>query len=340
MKHFKPDRCGYSAYTCIGLPSFISDSITFCCDTTAYDKYNLKRPNDFNFYNLPTQFQSVVTRAPFIDLSGISGEAAQCIYSYDAFGQGLQNKWESVGNNEHFIEVYSDLNDKLACYVQEVTQKPGVMSPYTELSAFNIPAAVAIPAANLGVTNAQASPVDLSDYIQASACTNGFAIVPYDQNTVGYKVYVSGGDAIPGVSQESRQAQVFYVQGEFLQKQKRFQGDLQVYLVAKYDFVQMQWVFKFVAVQQGQQESGNEGLGYKILHEEWQKVVLLGTVHKIDKKPEVCITHVIQTICSPVDMRDFVSQIPLPVTTTDGTVFVLGFIGSSKIKKWIEVRDC
>ena len=340
MKHFKPDRCGYSVYTCIGLPSFISDSITFCCDTTAYDKYNLKRPNDFNFYNLPTQFQSVVTRAPFIDLSGISGEAAQCIYSYDAFGQGLQDKWESVGNNEHFIEVYSDLNDKLACYVQEVIQKPGVMSPYTELSAFNIPASVAIPAANLGVTNAQASPVDLSDYIQASACTNGFAIIPYDHNTSGYKVYVSGGDVIPGVSETSGQAQVFYKQGEFLQGQKRFNSDLQIYIVAKYDFSGMTWVFKLVAVQQGQQQSGQDGSGYKIAHEEWQKVALLGTIHMINKKPQNCITHVIQATCSPVDMRDFVSQVQIPTAGDEGTIFVFGFVGSSKIKKWIEVRDC
>lgn len=331
MKHLKKDRCGWKEYQCVGIKDLFSDSISICCDTTNYDQTDGQRQNDYNYLNLPVSFQGVVNIVPFANLQSLGGGVG-CISSYDPMGDGLQDWFDKVSKNTEYIAAYGNFRASLACYFDAQKQRPGIMTPKATLSPFNTAPSVAVPTSQLRV-QPNVGGGGTSSWDGQSACTNGFAIIPLDHNGSGYRLYVSSGDAIPSVNANG-QAVSYYVEGRYPEGQgTRYKSDLQVYLTAKYDFTTAKWDFGIAVVQQDQDWQD------AVDRQQWEKVTLLGTVSCVQNGNMKVQTYVTQTACSPVDMRDFVSQVPMP-SGTDTSMYVFAYLGSSKIKKWVQVKDC
>lgn len=333
MRHLEKNRCGWKDYKCTGIKDLFSDSISICCDTINYDKTDIDRKNDYNYLNLPTSFQGVVNIVPFADLSAL-GTGVSCISDYDPMQGGLQDYFAKVSVIGDYVAVYGDFNARLACYLNQEKQSPGVMTPKALLSPFNAAPSVVVPTSEIRVDPNIPDVSGLSTgWGGQSACANGFAIVPLDQKGSGYRLYVTGGDAIPAVN-SSGQAVSYSVLGRYPEgSATRYKVDIQVYLTAKYNFTSSEWVFDIKVVRQGQ------GWQDVVDRQQWEKVALLGTVNCQSNGNEQVRTYVTQTACSPVDMRDFVSQVTLP-SGTSTSMYVFAYLGSSKIKKWVEVKDC
>lgn len=333
MKHLEKDRCGWKNYRCVGIKDLFSDSISICCDVTNYDIASDKRQNDYNYLNLPTAFQGVVNIVPFANLQSLSATSAGCISSYDPMQDGLQDWFAKVSGVGDYVSVYGDFKAHLACYFDRAKQTPGIMTPKAQLSPFNVAPSVVVPTSQLRVDPVKIDLTAISSWDGKSACANGFAIIPLDHSGSGYRLYVSSGDVIPSVDANG-QAVSYYVSGDYPQSSsKRYKTDVQVYLTAKYDFTDQKWQFRFAVVQQGQDWD------IDVKRQQWEKVTLLGTVNCVRNGNSKVQTYVTQTACSPVDMRDFVSQVPMP-SGTDTSMYVFAYLGSSKIKKWVQVKDC
>lgn len=335
MKHLERNRCGWENYTCIGIPDLLSDSISMCCDTVNYDKSDRSRPNDFNYYNLPTSFQGVVNLVPFINLQSLGG-ASYCISSYDIMdASGFQDAWASVGNVSDYKKTYGDFNSKMACYLDGTWEVPGIMSPKAMLSAFNTAPSIVVPTSQLRVDpdKVNTGAFGTSSWSGQSACVNGFLIIPMDRRSSGFILYVSAGQVITGVD-SSGKVQITKVPATYPQGSgTRYTVDIQVYLMAKYNFASSKWVCQ-IKVVQFQQDWDQE-----VDRQQWEKVVLLGTVNCVAQGHAPVETYVSQTVCSPVDIRDYVSQVALPTGSGTG-LYVFTYQGSSKVKKWVQVKDC
>ena len=102
---------------------------------------------------------------------------------------------------------------------------------------------------------------------------------------------------------------------------------IQIYLIVGFDFNTGNWK-GVVYSPQAEIDDSSDGLPTK-----WLKQTLLATIKYVNRYT----VDVIQSQCSPVDLRDWVSQVQLP---DDSGNYVFMYKGNSTEKGWVQVKDC
>lgn len=328
MKRLQRDRCGYQGWRCTGI-TYISAPKKLCSDQTLYDQVSNSRSNDNNFYNLPVAFQGVINATQFIDLSTLSWTPTGCFEGYDPFTvQGFQNWWSKIGPNSSYSSVWGRNSrfGQLHTYGSSdswETHSPGIITPRPQLSQFAPTPTIAVPTSAL----ASADPSGTSfDYHTQSGC-NGLVITARSTSIRSVTIDVTSGQVYlsvddsgqPVATQVEAVTQVYTVDNN---------DSIQVYLVAQYNVVTNQWAATIIGV------PGSRGNPGQLNLPAFARSYLLGTVKYSNRSVDV-----MQSQCSPIDMRDWVSQIGLPGGGSTA-LYVLASKGQSAQKLWVKVQDC
>lgn len=323
MIHLKKDRCGYQIYSCTGV-SVMDAFQPPVCDNTNYDQTQAQRPQDNNFLNLPKQFQAVVQNVPFADLGRDAvWDASKCVTDYSPLSGGLFDAFSYLSSNDEFIRHYGDFSQRIQCYSDSSVQTPGILLPLPALSAFSSIQLEAIPTNALPAADA---PSGDSNRGIKTGC-QGFQVSA--QVTGAYQILfsITGGKAYVAASQNGTPSYIS-VDGLFRQQcqGKANVENIQIYLIAGFDVLAGQWSAVIDWKAPNRTFSGTTPSS-------WFKMTQLATIKYINR----WTVDVIQSQCSPVDVRDWVSEATLP--SRDGN-YVFLYNGNSAKKGWIQVQDC
>ena len=326
MRRLQKSQCGYDQYKCTGITSLpIPNPI--CCDNRIEFSESNSRTNDNNFYNIPSRFQGIVQQTPYIDLSDIvQSNSVCCEFHYDPF------------NQEGFKDLFDDIKGKLGNYanslasygcsdssynVSDAIQKPGFLLPTPELNDFYPATLQAIP------TVALASPVNSAQLKKASsiksACT-GFQItaVLVDRNLTI--------DVTPGRAIVYQNGNTIHIGGNNWTQTIQSDSTIntQIYVAIWYDFEDADepWIGTIV------HKTDENFSDSTIINTPLSKLVQIGAVRVEDTD----VVQVIQQVCSPVDMRDWVSQVSIPQSRQN--LFLFSYSPGSTKMKWHPVKDC
>lgn len=342
MIHLSKSRCGYLEYTCTGivqLPPFPQPS----CDTTNYDIVSDSRSQDNNFLNLPRSFIGVVSSVNFIDLSSVAiKNPYDCIQEYDPLKGRLIDAFDKVASNSSYIANRGNQKQILDCYSNSLSQGPGILLPSANLSAFSPIPLLAVP--TVALPSAQVSSVSARGAVTSGCkglCVTAKATGSY---TVTFsiragKAIVSVTDSgepvqidVPALQNQVANLQQSQTRGLLRSENNNSDEDkkkIQVYVIAGYDVQQGTWQ----AVVDWKSENHNFS---PTTPDHYIKLKLLATIVYVDRST----VDVIQGQCSPIDLRDWVSQQGLPTADGDSDLYVFSYVGSSTKKGWIPVKDC
>lgn len=324
MIHLKKGLCGYSQYTCIGIEQSPVLQAPVC-DNKNYDILSDSRSVDNNFLNLPVAFQSVVQSVPFVELGKTAvWDATKCVTDYTPLQGNAIDAFYYLQSNSAYVAGYGDFKNSLYCYDQDKIEHPGILLPLAQLSAFGVVPLQAVPTAALPVSTWQQS-VYYSRAIK-SGCS-GFraeakSIASYKVSfsITGGEVYVATDDSGAPVAIEVKDLLNQECQG------KQNVSNIQIYVIAGFDVIKGEWkaVIDWKA---------DEYEFFPSTPKKWIKQKQIATIKYAGRQT----VDVIQSECSPIDLRDWMSQQAIPFR--DGN-YVFVYKGDSATKEWVRVMDC
>lgn len=331
MRRLRPSQCGYAQYKCVGI-NLLPPPKPVCCDNRAAPT---SRQNDNNFYNIPRVFQGIIQQTRFINLSDeVESTSLCCNFKYDPFNEnGFSDLFDTVKGRlgPDYSNSLADYGCTESSYMSDSGQKPGFLLPTAELNDFYPATLQAIP------TVALASPVGTIPHVDVdldieSACS-GFKIRFWRNTVIGdnnYTLNVTGGQAI--VYDSGAQIPIDMKTWNYPNPGDGREINLQIYIYVwwKFDSPNKGWNGQIIY----KQESDSFGPSYPI--NRWTKLAQIGTVKRtIDGN-----ILIIQQVCSPVDVRDWVSGVPLPDVQTQNVYVFTYQSGNAKTMKWMQVKDC
>lgn len=322
MIHLRKDLCGYSVYTCQGIKQ-MSELSQPVCDNKNYDLNSDSRSCDNNFLNLPREFRSVVQNVSFVDLGQDAiWDEEKCVTDYTPLQGNAIDAFASLQKNDAFIAAYGDYSAALQCYSNSSMEQPGILLPAARLSDFSIVPLQAVPTASL------AAAVDQTGTSRGikSGC-QAFCVTA--KATGSYKVTFSVTGGYLYVSTDSSGQPVAIAVDALTNEVCQDKQDVEsiaVYAIAGFDVTTGTWkgVLDWT--------SHNNGF-YQTTPTHWVKKKQIATIKYVNRQ----IIDVIQSECSPIDLRDWVSEQAIPFD--DGN-YVFVYKGNSAQKEWVEVRDC
>lgn len=373
MKRVKRATCGYSDFKC-NKPTFRVFTKGFVSDTENYNTNPQKIPlrgRIDNFYNIPRSFQSVISHTPFISIPypfNVEDKGTTCIDVEDPFSSNFLYATPAVQQNPQYISTWyaPDVSNPTKRNIfmdnyykasdegyQWSSQKPGILMPAATMAPFNPIGAIAIPTQALvsvkkgGITTHRSTKSGCPSGFQISVQKNGDFDI-YIEITSGI-VTVGVGEAgsatinIPGVQIE------YFSDGVQLSGYNRIKVDditedfkCAIYVIACLSTAQEQtllqnpqWrAFLYADISKDQNDV-IEFMDTLTL----PKYALVGNVIWNSDTQTFDIT---SANCSPIDLRDWVSEVKLPQgeEQKQSALYVFGMIGNSFIKKWYQIKDC
>ena len=324
MIHLSKPRCGYRGYSCVGITQ-IEPFKAPNCDTTNYDIAVSPREQDNNFLNLPKKFAGVVRAVTFIDLSDVSiRDPYTCINEYDPLNGNAIDAFDIVADNQSYRTVKGNQKAALTCYSDSGIQGQGILLPGASLGAFSPVPMLAVPTVAL----ASMVPSSVSARGSVKSGCQGFCTTAKSTGSYQVEIKTSAGKAIVGVLQDGTpktidvKASQWVVSGD-----KESLEKIQVYIVAGFDIQRKEWKASTYIKTPDAQQQGQP--------EKWIKRRQVATVVYVDRST----IDVIQGQCSPIDLRDWVSEQEIP-EGDDQQLYVFSFKSSSTKKGWIPVKDC
>lgn len=324
MIHLNRPQCGYSGYTCTGIKS-LPPFKPIICDNINYDTVNSNRPQDNNFYNLPVKFKGVVSAIDFIDLSDVQiTDPYTCIHQYDPLNGNLIDAFDPIAQNQSYIQNRGDQKAQLKCYQDSDSEGAGILLPSASLGTFSPVPMLAVPTVALAAASA-------TQAVAAAAVLSGCQGLRVTAKVTGanrIKFDVSAGKAIIGSLSDGTPVTVNVSKLSKTVSGKSNVKNIQIYLVAGYNIQTQEWkaVLDFKTPGHNFDNSTPK---------RWIKQKQIATVAYMNRYR----ADVIQSQCSPVDLRDWVSEQSLP-SENNQNLYVFTFQGNSYKKGWTAVKDC
>lgn len=287
---------------------------------------------------------------------------------------------EAVQGNSQYIKVrYGDSNNDAKYTKQDIfmdtyfdgsqyiQQKPGILMPTATMAPFNAIGAIAIPTSALATANKGGVTKHRST---KSGCPKGFQITAQVVSNDAY-ISVSPGTVSVGLTESNNDATGILnnVSNVVLEKassnvklttNKRIQVDnikknfrCSIYAIAYLDQKAkensnkkagetLSWsAYLFADASIDNQSKGQYSKQFidQISKLPLPKYRQIGNIIWNADSKTFDIT---STNCSPVDLRDWVSQVGIPKAQdqNDSSVMIFGMFTDSLVKKWFKVKDC
>ena len=295
---------------------------------------SMKREQHHNYGNLPVKFQTLTTDVIVVDLSTLKGKGLStvgiCPVDFDVFGasEGFKDAFSQIKDEMQEAYKYPEEASELICYsttapeglAEGDAQSIGILMPDNSLPSFNSNLPVAMPLSSLAITSVTSNTGKFRTGNICTTCETGFGVT-YDKAGNTYKLSISGGEIL---LQPGKKFEVDGKKDAFTLKT----GKHQIHLLLWYqpEDGTTPWKTSYYT------EVTDDVRAH--LNKPFTKTALIATVHISQGFIDIS-----QPQCSPIDMRDWVSEAGIP--TGSDTLYVFGFNKSSNmVKGWIPVRDC